>query len=216
MRIFRFVGALLIVVVSLQPVNATAAYDPCDYPLAWDYNADYEFEHNEDGYGYLTPPSEILKQFCKPFPWEFENFNDGFDKYLQLSMDPYQWPPDEYDSGCYTWKCTVNIFCVKKKISVELYIGPADAVGWSGSGKVKFDNGVAKTMSYSLFKDLDGVALKDPKSFMQSLVKAKEGFGVKFRTRDGKAYNRTDKSLLFPKGDLMKYRPVFAKAGCKF
>ncbi len=141
---------------------------------------------------------------CRPTTWMFDKENDGFSKWIAVSMYP-----DEEDPNTDGFS-SVKIYCEKKKISVYVWVEYADSVGWSGTGQVKFDNGSAKKFSYYLQKDLDGIVLKDPKSFMTNLVKAKKKFAFKIPNVDGY------ETLVYPKGNILEYRKIFAKAGCKF
>jgi hypothetical protein len=163
------------------------------------------------GYAYLPKmsldgKSEVsATETCRPYPWSYEYFDDGFDKYFSISMETYDRGSDSYGAGP-----DVQIFCDKRKLEVYVWAEYADGLGWSGSGQVKFDSASSKKISYQLQKDFDGIVLKDPKTFMSSLAKAKSTFGFKIPTVDGYA------TPTYLKGNLLEYRSMFAKAGCKF
>lgn len=163
------------------------------------------------GYAYLSKMSlngktEVSStETCRAVPWQYDYFDDGFDKYFSISMETYDRASDSFGAGP-----DVQIFCDKRKIEVYVWTKYADGLGWSGSGQVKFDTASAKKISYQIQKDFDGIALKDSKSFMSSLVKAKSTFGFKISTVDGYEIPT------YLKGNLLEYRSMFAKAGCKF
>ena len=142
---------------------------------------------------------------CRPIPWRYEYFDDGFDKYISISMETYDQESDSFGLGP-----EVQIFCDKKKLEVYVWAEYADGFGWLGSGQVKFDNASSKKIAYLIQKDFDGIALKDSKSFMSGLVKAKSTFGFKIPTVDG--YETTT----YFKGNLLDFRSMFSKKGCKF
>jgi hypothetical protein len=142
---------------------------------------------------------------CRLVPWRYEFFNDGFDKYFSISMETFDPESEVYGAGP-----EIQIFCDRKKLEVYVWVEYADGLGWLGSGQVKFDSATSKKFNYQLQKDFDGIALKDSKSFMSSLVKVKTSFGFKIPTVDG--YETTT----YLKGNLLEYRSMFAKAGCKF
>ncbi len=163
------------------------------------------------GYAYLSKMSldgktEVSStETCRAVPWQYDYFDDGFDKYFSISMETYDRESDSFGDGP-----RVQIFCDKKKIEVYVWTEYADGVGWSGTGQVKFDSANSKKIAYQIQKDLDGIALKDPKSFMSGLTKAKSTFGFKIPTVDGY------ETATYLKGNLLEYGSMFAKAGCKF
>lgn len=142
---------------------------------------------------------------CRALPWRYEYFDDGFDKYFSISMENYDRASESFGEGA-----DVQIFCDKRKTEVYVWTKYADGLGWSGSGQVKFDSASSKKINYQIQKDFDGIALKDPKSFMSSLVKVKSTFGFKISTVDGY------ETPTYFKGNLLEYRSMFSKAGCKF
>lgn len=191
MRI-RSIAICTLLLAGLQPMAYQAVgYNPtpCDYPLSWNSDSDS----------------------CDTTLTDFEDFDDGFDKWIQLSFTPEY---GEYDT-CYTWNCNVAIWCEKKTLGVNLWVGPAQtSSAYNGSARVIFDKGASKNLPYTLFRTRQGVGLKNPKAFVQSLVKAKEGFVLKVNTFD--RGQRQDVVLRYAKGDLLDYRSTFAQAGCKF
>ena len=165
-------------------------------------------QFHEDEYE-ITLYGEILSDesepFCRPMVWRYEKFNDGFAKYFSIYIDSDTGNPDEDINST-----NVQIYCDKKKIEVYVWVEYADSFGWSGTGQVRFDSGSAKKISYFVQKDFDGIYLKDSKTFMSSLVKAKKQFSFKISTTDGY------KVVTYPKANILQYRPIFAKGGCKF
>ena len=157
-----------------------------------------QFYEEEYEYG-VSDESESV---CRPMVWRYEKFNDGFAKYFSIYMES----PDAKDLTI----TNVQIYCDKKKIEVYVWVEYADSFGWSGTGQVRFDSGSPKKISYFVQKDFDGIYLKDSKTFMSSLVKAKKQFSFKISTTDGY------KVVTYPKGNILQYRPIFAKGGCKF
>ena len=153
----------------------------------------------------LTDSQKIVdkKEKCRLVEWEYENFNDGFDKYISISA-PYSPNLDNTSRG------KVQIYCDKRKIQVYVWVPYADSFGWSGTAQVKFDSAGAKKVNYLVQKDFDGIVLKDSKTFMSQLTKSKATFGFKVPTVDGY------ETVSHYKGNLLEYRPIFAKAGCKF
>ena len=136
--------------------------------------------------------------------WEYDEFDDGFDKSILILMVPTG--PGQSAVG----QPFTQINCTNKKIYVYVWVEYADGIGWNGTGKVKFDSGATKNFNYTILRNFDGIVLKDPKTFMKNLVAAKRSFSFKIPNIDGYAI------LDSPKSDLMKYRPIFAKAGCTF
>lgn len=149
---------------------------------------------------------EILdeRSKCRPIQWEYENFDDGFDKYISIRMNK-----DEQTSTT-LYEGDVEIVCEKRKILVYTWIPYANSSGWSGTAKMKFDNSNAQNVSYWLQKNFRGIYLKDSKNFMSQLAKTKSKFGFKIPTVRG------FESVTYFKGNLLEYRSNFAKAGCKF
>jgi hypothetical protein len=167
---------------------------------------------DECGFGYeyfslfsLDGMTEIdSEEKCRIATWDYEKKNDGFSKYISISMDPDD--EDENNTGF----SSVQIYCDKKKIEVYVWVEYASSFGWNGSGQVAFDGGAPKKVNYLLQRTFDGVMLKDAKTFMSNLVKAREKFSFKIPTVNG------SQILVYPKGNLLEYRSTFAKAGCKF
>lgn len=163
------------------------------------------------GYNYsskmsLDGKTEISPiETCRLIPWRYEFFNDGFDRYFSISMETYDPESESFGDGP-----EIQIFCDRKKLEVYVWAEYADGLGWIGTGQVKFDSSNSKKFAYQIQKDFDGIALKDSKSFMSSLIKAKSTFGFKIPTVDG--YETTT----YLKGNLLEYRSMFVKAGCKF
>ena len=153
----------------------------------------------------LTDNEKIVdkKEKCRLLQWKYERFNDGFEKYISISA-PKGRDLDDTSRG------NVQIYCDKRKIQVYVWVPYADSFGWSGTAQVKFDNQAAKKVNYLVQKDFDGIVLKDSKSFMSQLTKTKKTFGFKVPTVDGY------ETVLSYKGNILEYRPIFAKAGCKF
>lgn len=164
------------------------------------------------GFGYenfslfsLDGETEIdSEEKCRITTWSFSESDDGFAKYFSISMSPDD--EDETNTGI----SDIQIFCDKKKIEVYVWVAYADSYGWKGSGQVRFDSGAPKKLPYLLQKDFDGIVVAEPKTFMQNLVKAKSKVAFKIPTVDGYEV------LVYPKGNLLKFRPIFGKAGCKF
>jgi hypothetical protein len=167
---------------------------------------------DECGFGYenfslfsLDGMTEIdSEEKCRIATWDYDKKRDGFSNYFSISMEPDD--DDENNTGY----SSVQIYCDKRKIEVYVWVEYANSFGWSGVGQVKFDNASPKKFNYFLQKDFDGVVLKDAKAFMTNLVKVKEKFSFKIPTVNGYEV------LIYPKGNLLEYRSVFAKAGCKF
>lgn len=188
-------------------MQANAA-DGCGFGQSHDYP---EYVEKDDGY-YLPDGTKIPNlinwmdenEFCAPTKWSLTKENDGFSKSTSIVMYP-----DDEDPNSDGFS-PIQIFCVKKKIQVYVWVEYADAFGWSGTGQVKFDKSGAKQVSYFLQKDFDGVVLKDSKTFMSNLVKAKSKFAFKIPNVDGY------ETIVYPKGNILEYRKVFAKEGCKF
>ena len=150
----------------------------------------------------LTDLGKVIDGYekCRIIQWEYEKFDDGFDKYISISMSSN----NGNDAG------DVQIYCDKKKISGYVWIPYADSFGWSGSAQLRFDSSSAKKVNYLVQKDFDGIVLKDSKSFMSQLVRAKVNFGFKVPTVDGY------ETVSYYKGNLLEFRSIFARSGCKF
>lgn len=141
---------------------------------------------------------------CIKTKWEYNEVDDGFSKYFSIKIEPAYVPGFEVSfSG-------IEIFCDKKKIEVYIWVPYARSIGWSGVGQVTFDGGSPKKVDYLVTKTFDGIALKNPKTFMSSVVKAREKFAFKIPTVEGYEI------VIYPKSNLLEYRSIFARAGCKF
>lgn len=136
--------------------------------------------------------------------WQYNESDDGFDESISILIVPTG-PGQSAIGQPYT-----QIDCINKKIFVYVWVEYAYGVGWNGRGKVKFDSGPSKNFSYRILRTFDGIVLNDSKTFMKNLVAAKRSFSFKIPNVEG------HKILDSPKSDLLKYRPIFAKAGCKF
>lgn len=162
---------------------------------------------DECGFGYVSTWSIYNWQQdgeCVPATWEYIEKDDGFDSYFSISMKP----DDEDENN--TSGSNVQIYCDKKKIEVYVWVPYASSFGWNGTGQVAFDRAASKKVNYLLQRNFDGVMLKDAKTFMRNLVKAREKFSFKIPTVEGYEI------LVYPKGNLLEYRSIFANAGCKF
>lgn len=204
----KFASVLLGLGLLLSFVAPVHAADECGFGQSSDSP---DFVERDDGY-YTIDGVKIPNlvnwldetEVCAPSKWRLDNRNDGFSKSISLVM----YPDDEHPEN--QGNSSIEIFCTKKKISVYVWVEYADSIGWSGTGQVKFDSGKVNRFSYFLQKDFDGVVLKDSKSFMKSLVSAKNRFAFKIPHVDGY------ETLVYPKGDIVKHRRTFAKSGCKF
>lgn len=221
-RNFAMLLTVLLISASIPSIPAYAA-DDCGFGLERDLG-----ENDMDGTGNYTLPDgtkatlqqgffdELYKLSdgslveygqwgkCEVTTWNYDKKRDGFSNAISISMDPEE---DEENNTGYSG---VEIFCDKKRISIYVWVEYANAYGWSGSGQIKFDSASPKKFEYWLQKDFDGVVLKDSKNFMRNLVMAKERFSFKIPTVNGYEV------LVYPKGNILKYRTTFAKAGCKF
>lgn len=160
----------------------------------------------EFGPRYSPVSLEILDERtkCRPIQWEYEDFNDGFDKYISIRMDK------DSDSSNTLYEADVQIICEKKKFFVYLWIPYASSSGWSGSAQVRFDSSSPRKVSYWLQRNFNGVYLKDGRTFMTQLVKTKSKFAFKIPTVRG------SETASYFTGNILEYRPIFSKAGCKF
>ena len=187
------ITAVLLLFFSQLSLNTAKAADECGF--GYEYFSLFSL----DGMTEIDPEEK-----CRIATWDYEKKRDGFSNYFSISMDPDQ---DEEDNTGYS---SVKIYCDKKRIEVYVWVEYANSFGWSGTGQIKFDDASPKKFNYLLQKDFDGVMLNDAKNFMLNLVKVKEKFSVKIPTVNGYQV------LIYPKGNLLEYRPMFAKAGCKF
>ncbi len=186
---------LVLMFIGIFVPSHARALDGCGFGYSYDYE---NMEISED-YESLEESGE-----CIVTTWTYSKSNDGFAKYFSISMSP----DDEDDTN--TGVSDIQIFCDKKKIEVYVWVEYADSYGWKGSGQVRFDSGTPRKLPYLLQKDFDGVVVTETKTFMQNLVKAKSKVSFKIPTVNGYEV------LVYPKGNLMEFRPIFAKAGCKF
>ncbi len=192
---FRKVSILLscLIAIIFTAPNPAGAADDCGF--GYEYFSLFSL----DGENELDSEEK-----CRITTWDYSQSNDGFAKYFSISMSP----DDEDDTN--TGVSDIQIFCDKKKIEVYVWVEYADSYGWKGSGQVRFDSGTPRKLPYLLQKDFDGVVVTETKIFMQNLVKAKSKVSFKIPTVDGYEV------LVYPKGNLLQFRPIFAKAGCKF
>ena len=143
---------------------------------------------------------------CTETKWEVVNKNDGFSNSISLIMYPDEEGPNaQSDSDSY-----LQIRCVKKTLEVYVWVEYADSFGFDGQGQYRIDNGKAVNFNYRLQKDLDGVVLKSPKTFLASFAKSKSRATFKVPNVDGYEI------AVYPKADLISHRGLFASKGCKF
>lgn len=147
-----------------------------------------------------------IETVCEETKWEVATKNDGFTNYFSIVM----YPDGDDENASAEDDSYLQIFCQKKKISVYVWVEYADSYGFSGSGQYRFDSGKSTTFKYTLQKDFDGIVLNETKSFMASLVKAKNYVSFKIPTVDGYELG------VYPKADFLDYRKTFAAKGCKF
>jgi len=141
---------------------------------------------------------------CRPVQWDYEDFDDGFDNYVSISMDK------DGENSSTLYEADVQIFCEKKKIFVYVWVPYAQSSGWTGSAQVRFDSSNPKKVSSWLQRNFNGIYLKDSKSFMAQLAKTKSKFGFKIPTVRG------SETVSYFNGNILEYRPIFKKAGCSF
>jgi len=143
---------------------------------------------------------------CAESKWQVANKNDGFTSYISLAM----WPDDEGPNADSDEDSYIQIFCQKKAIQVYVWVEYADSIGFDGDGQYRIDDGKAVTFKYRLQKDLDGVVLKSPKTFLTAFAKSKSR--ATFRIPSVNGYE----IVVYPKADLLSHRKRFASKGCKF
>ena len=143
---------------------------------------------------------------CVESKWDIVKKNDGFTNFVSLVM----YPDEEGPSASSDEDSYIQIYCIKKAIQVYVWVEYADSFGFDGSGQYRIDNGKPITFKYTLQKDLDGVVLKSPKTFMTAFAKAKERVTFKIPNVDGYEI------VVYPKADLLNHRGLFASKGCKF
>jgi hypothetical protein len=143
---------------------------------------------------------------CVDSKWEVVKKNDGFSNSISLIMYPDEEGPNaDSDSDSY-----IQIRCVKKTLEVYVWVEYADSYGFDGQGQYRIDNGKSVTFNYRLQKDLDGVVLKSPKTFLAAFAKSKSRATFKIPNVDGYEI------VVYPKADLTSHRGLFASKGCKF
>jgi len=143
---------------------------------------------------------------CTASKWEVIKKNDGFSNSISLVMYPDEEGPNaESDSDSY-----IQIRCVKKTLEVYVWVEYADSFGFDGQGQYRIDNGKSVALNYRLQKDLDGVVLKSPKTFLAAFAKSKSRATFKIGNVDGYEI------VVYPKADLISHRGLFASKGCKF
>jgi hypothetical protein len=105
---------------------------------------------------------------------------------------------------------SIQIYCEKKRLEVYVWSRLADSYGWYGSGKVRYGAGSPKSFRYRLTNDLEGVCMLDSKQFVSNIARVKDRFAIQIATQSG-----VD-TMVYPKGNLLAFRPMFSRAGCKF
>jgi hypothetical protein len=157
------------------------------------------------GFGY-SYDYESLDDDCVGSKWEVSKESDGFVNSISLIMYPDEEGPNaDSDSESY-----IEIRCIKKTLQVYVWVEYADSFGFDGTGQYRIDNGKAITFSYRLQKDLDGVILKSPKTFLAAFAKSKSRATFKIPSVEGYEI------VVYPKADLLSHRGLFASRGCKF
>jgi hypothetical protein len=144
---------------------------------------------------------------CVPARWEFSKYDDGFDTGLTLSMDEDSEGWSELTTNP-SKRSYILMSCFYKRLSVSVRVDYPDSVGFNGSGRLKIDNGSAKSFDYTVSSPFDYVTLASPKKFTQTFVKADKGATFQIFTLMGV------ETLSFPIGDLANYQKEFANAGC--
>ena len=182
---------IALILVLLRPLPVYSA-DNCGFGfeedvLNWDVSVDDD------------PP-------CVKSKWDVVKKNDGFTNYVSLVM----YPDEEGPSASSDEDSYIQIYCIKKAIQVYVWVEYPDSFGFDGTGQYRIDNGKAVTFKYRVQKDLDGVILNSPKTFMTAFAKATERVTFKIGNVDGYEI------VVYPKADLLSHRGLFASKGCKF
>jgi hypothetical protein len=143
---------------------------------------------------------------CAEVRWEVNNKNDGFTNYISVVMRPDEEGPNA-DSDAESY---IQIVCTKKTLQIYVWVEYADSFGFDGKGQYRIDNGKPISFNYRLQKDLDGVVLKSPKTFLAAFAKSKSHATFRIPSVDGYEI------AVYPKADLLSHRNLFASKGCKF
>jgi hypothetical protein len=193
----KFLTILLALVsATFANLNSASAADPIVCPLG-----EQRTFWTTDDAGNRVPPATD----CEPATWNFQKYGDSFDSGFYIYASPH--PSPDSSAGPEDW---VAITCSKKKLNVSLLYEYAQTTGWSGTGRVLFDENSAKSFKFTMEKTFKSISLKNPKDFLTKLVKAKKSFAFKVPTSSG------SKMGVYAKGNLLTFREQFSKAGCKF
>lgn len=149
-------------------------------------------------YGFIEDDSTSS---CIRISWKFSNENDGFSKWISLTIDSAE---DEFTTGD---ESQLEITCTRKKLAVNVYFEFPDSFGWKGTGLFRIDNGPGKKFVYTVDKSISYIWVDSPKVLTSSLMKSKEK--VSFRL-----VNSYARILAFPKSDLSNWAGKFKSAGC--
>ena len=180
--------------ILIPPVNPTNASDGCGFGK--------EFAGNGS-------------ETCVNNLWKFGKFNDGFVKYVSITLNP-----DTDLSNNAELFNTLSIRCEKKKIRIYIFMdGYIDSSSFDmtengsvieyGSLSLKIDSGKIQKWNWKR-KFRNEIELSSPDKFMVGLTKSKTKLSLKISREDAPSI------LVYPKSDILNYRSVFSQAGCKY
>lgn len=192
MRCKIFLLSFFLILIS--PVNSTNASEGCGFGK--------EFAGNGS-------------ETCVNNLWKFEKFNDGFAKYISITLNP-----DTDISNNVELFNTLSVKCEKRKIHIYIYMGgyidlssfdmtESGSVIEYGSLSLKIDGGKIQKWEWKR-RFHNEIELSSPDKFMLGLTKSKTRLSLKISREDAPSI------LVYPKSDILKYRSVFSQAGCKY
>ena len=210
---FKLVASIaaMALILSLNPIAAIAE-DDCGFGQSLNYDTgEGLWVYNEKEDNYTLPDGTVVGDVsdlvdnegqCAPTTWIDDSKNDGFGRQFSVSLSS-----DEEGPGANSYE-SIEIFCIKKRLSVYIWIDFPVTRGWNGVAQLKMDSGRVKNVGYGVNNSFDGLFLTSPKSFTKSFLAADSRATFKVKTLRGA------KVLAYPKADLRSYESKFKSLGC--
>ena len=203
--------AVAALILPLIPIAALAE-DGCGFGQSIHYETgEGLWVYNEKDDNYTLPDGSVVDDVshlvdnegqCASSTWIDHSENDGFGRQFSISLSS-----DEEGPGANSYE-SIEIFCVKKRLSVYVWVDFPVSRGGKGVAQLKLDSGRVKNVGYTVINSFDGLFLDSPRSFTKSFLVAKSRATFKVKTL------RSAKVLAYPKADLRSYESKFKSLGC--
>jgi hypothetical protein len=199
------------IILPLSPIAAVAE-DDCGFGRSISFQStEGLWVYNELDDNYTLPDGSVVGDVsdlvddegqCAPTTWIDDQKNDGFGNQFSISISS-----DEEGPGANSFE-SIEIFCIKKRLSVYIWVDYPITRGWKGNAQLRMDSGRVRNIGYTVNNTFDGLYLNSPKSFTKSFLAAKSRATFKVNTYEGA------KVLAYPKADLRSYESKFKSMGC--